>query len=381
MAQKKQKNNQKNYDLLDAKMDQMPIELNQSIDSIGSYINKNFATESEKIRAVFYWTAKTISYDVENMFEVKFDESLSDRIERTFITRKGVCFDYSNIFNVLAVKAGIKCFVIAGYTKSNRINIDNLPHSWNAARIDNKWYLFDSTWGSGYFVNQVFIRKINNNWFKIDPELMIMSHMPFDYLWQFLNNPINNQEFMEGVYSGEQKPMFDFEKEIVRYESIPKVQQLFEVSQRIEKGGLKNQHISQAFIHAKTAWKNEEQKEKGRKFNEIVTNSNEAVKQLNEFLRYKNRKFQPKLSDDEIKKKIQAPRDLLAQCNEALSEFDNEENSSNKENIENLKKSISNVLENADENVQFVNAYLAKPELARKEMFNKPFVRKPNTVK
>ena len=27
---------------------------------------------------------------------------------------------------------------------------------------------------------------------------MIASHMPFDYLWQFLNSPMTNQEFISG---------------------------------------------------------------------------------------------------------------------------------------------------------------------------------------
>ncbi|MES2241213.1 MAG: transglutaminase domain-containing protein [Bacteroidota bacterium] len=377
LAQKKQKI-QKNYNLIDAKMDKMPASYAQSMDSISNYIKNNFQTEPDRIRAVFYWTANTISYDADNMFEVKFDESLQDRISRAFIAQKGNCFDYASIFNQLANAVGIKSMVISGYTKWNKVRIDNLSHAWNAARIDNKWYLFDPTWGSGYVINGVFSRKIDNDNFKVEPEMMINSHMPFDYLWQFLNHPLTNQEFMDGVYDGV-KENFDFEKEIARYESLPKVEQLLEISQRIEKGGMKNQHVAQAFVQAKTAWRNEDQRAKGNKFSEIINQFNQANKEFNDFLHYRNKQFQPLVADAEIRKKIEEPRAKLAQCQVAISEFEKTVGAENKMGVDNLKKAISKTLEITEEHLQFVNSYLAKPNLLRKNMFYK-VLQKPKVV-
>lgn len=377
LGQKKQKI-QKNYNLIDAKMDKMPVGFAQSMDSISTYIENNFQTESDKIRAVFYWTAKTISYDADNMFEVKFDESLQERISRAFNTQKGNCFDYASIFNQLANAVGVKSLVISGYTKWNKVRIDNLSHAWNAARIDNKWYLFDPTWGSGYVINGVFTRRLNNDNFKVDPEMMINTHMPFDYLWQFLNHPLTNQEFMDGVYD-DAKENFDFEKEIVRYESLPRVEQLLEVSQRIEKGGMKNQHISQAFVHAKTAWRNEDQRTKGNKYSEIIDQFNQANKEFNEFLHYRNKQFQPIVPDEEIRKKIEEPKAKMLKCQEALSEFEKIAGPANKMGIDNLKKTIVKALERTEEHLQFVNSYLTKPNLVRKTMFYKT-VQKPKMV-
>lgn len=379
LAQKKQKI-QKNYDLVDTKMDKMPAEYNQSMDSIGNYIKSNFQTESDRIRAVFYWTANSISYDADNMFEVKFDESLQDRTTRAFKAQKGNCFDYSNIFNQLATAVGIKSVVVNGYTKWNKVKVDNLSHSWNAARIDDKWYLFDSTWGSGYVINGIFTRKLNNDNFKVDPELMINTHMPFDYLWQLREYPISNQEFIEGVYAGDNaKQKFDFVKEIARSESLPKVEQLLEVSQRIEKGGMRNQHISQAFVYAKTAWRNENEREKGNKYTEIINQFNKANGQLNDFIHYRNKQFQPIVPDQEIRKKIQEPIDSLIICQKTLSEFEKEVSSANKPSVENLKKAISQTLDRAQEHLQFVNLYLTKPTLVRKTMFYK-VVQRPKVV-
>lgn len=361
-------------------MDQMPVGFNQSMDSISDYIKTNFQTESDRIRAVFYWTTKTISYDADNMFEVKFDESLKDRIERAFNNQKGNCFDYASIFNQLATNLGIKSMVVSGYTKWNKIKVDNLSHAWNAARIENTWYLFDPTWGSGYVINGIFTRRQDDKHFKVDPEMMINTHMPFDYLWQFRNYPITNQEFMEGVYAGDDaKQRFDFVKEIARFESLPKVNQLLEVSQRIEKGGMKNQHISQAFVHAKTAWRNENEREKGNQYGWIIDQFNAANRQLNDFIHYRNKQFQPIVSDEEIKRKIEEPKYNLIKCQEALSDFEKEANIANKSNIESLKKAISQTLERTEEHLKFVNLYLTKPALVRKTMFYK-IVQKPKMV-
>jgi len=369
LAQKKQKV-QKNYDSIDMKMDKMPVDFNQSMDSIVKYIKNNFQTEPDRIRAVFYWTAHTISYDVDNMFEVKFDETLNDRTVRAFNGQKGNCFDYANIFNDLATAVGIKSMVVSGYTKSDKMRVDNLSHSWNAARIDNKWFLFDPTWGSGYVINGVFTRNLNNKYFKTDPEIMVVTHMPFDYLWQFRDFPITNQEFIEGVYNDDKtRKSFDFVAEIARFEKLPKVDQLLEVSQRIEKGGMKNQFISQAFLYAKTAWKNESQYVTGKKYSDIINQRNEASKQLSEYFKYRNNKFQPALPDEEIRKKIQEPRDKLVQCQERLFEFEKNPGHVNKSNIDALKKDILDVLVRTDEQLQFVDLYLTKSDVVRKTMF------------
>jgi hypothetical protein len=37
--------------------------------------------------------------------------------------------------------------------------------------------------------------------------------MPFDYLWQFLNYPISNQEFYNGSTGVDKSKRFDFEAE------------------------------------------------------------------------------------------------------------------------------------------------------------------------
>jgi hypothetical protein len=311
------------------------------------------------------------------MFVVNLNQTKEDRIAKTLKNKTGICYDYAIVFNEIANATGIKAVLISGYTKVNE-RVANLSHAWCAAKIEGKWYLFDPTWGSGYVNNtdKKYTRNINNSFFKIAPELMINSHMPFDYLWQFINYPVTNKEFMEGVVAGDEtKERFDFIKEIDRYESLSKVNQLSESSQRIEKSGMKNQLISQAYVDVNNRLNFEKDKENRAKFNEVNSKVNaivkqyrEAIKELNDFVNYRNKQFQPLASDEEIKRKIQVPRDELVKCKEALSAVEFIDNQ-NKSNLDNLEDNISQTLKQAEEHLKFVNLYLAKPKASRKTMF------------
>ncbi|MBC7847882.1 MAG: hypothetical protein H7Y10_15485 [Flavobacterium sp.] len=355
------------YALVDAKMTAIPA---NSSEAIAKYINANFKTENDKIRAVFYWTASNISYDVANMFAVDITETPKDRITKTLKTKKGICGDYALIFNEIANLVGIKSVVVEGYTKQNG-KVATLAHAWCAAKIENKWYLFDPTWGSGYVNNSKYTRKINNVHFKVEPSKMINSHMPFDYLWQFINYPITNQEFIDGkTQINKAKKNFDFESEITKYESLPKIDQFFESAQRIEKNGIKNQLISLAYTYAKTSWNNERENENGAKYNAIVNQYNEAINDLNDFIYYRNNKFKPILPDNEIKSKIQIPIEKFKKCQESLFRIGSM-GSENAASISTLKKSVADALVQSETHLEFVNNYLSKSKLVRKSMFSK----------
>ena len=140
------------FALVDAKMTVIPANAANSTEAVAKYINANFKTENDKIRAVFYWTASNISYDVENMFAVNSKETPQDRITKTLKTKKGICGDYATVFNEIANLVGVKSVVVEGYTKQDG-KVATLAHAWCAAKIENKWYLFDPTWGSGYVNN------------------------------------------------------------------------------------------------------------------------------------------------------------------------------------------------------------------------------------
>lgn len=358
------------YTLVDAKMNAIPANATVSTDAIVNYINANFKTENDKIRAAFYWTASNISYDVKNMFNQSPVETSQEKIINALKTRKGVCIDYAEVFNDLSKKMGIESYLIHGYTKQNG-KVAALSHAWTAAKIEGKWYAFDPTWGSGYVDKDKFVKKLNNYYFKVDPSKIIASHIPFDYLWQFLNYPITNAEFYEGkIQINKTKKYFDFEKEIVQHNSLNPIDQLFASAERIEKNGLKNALIVEHYGIKKKQLANLRQNASIEKLNAIVAEMNEAVVLLNDFILYRNNKFRPTFSDEEINDMIQKPREKLIKCQNDIYKVGST-GPENASNLNSVKKSIETNLAMAEEHASFVKSYLSKSKLVRKTMFSK----------
>lgn len=358
------------FSVIDAKMAQIPADKTNSTSDIADYINANFTSESDKIRAAFFWTASNISYDVVNMNEPNFVYSPQEKIANALKNRKGVCIHYAEVFNEIANKLGIKTFIIGGYTKQNG-KVALISHAWCGSKVDGKWLLFDPTWAAGYVNGEKFVKKFNNSYYKAVPSKMIQSHMPFDYMWQFLSNPYTNSEFYEGKLSEERViSNYDFATEIAKYEKLPEDEKAFEASQRIEKNKVINELIAGYLANKKQEFTVLRQNKSVDKLNQIVADFNQAVADLNNFIYYRNNKFKPKLPDEEIKLMIENPLNKLKQCQNDIYKIGSV-GKNNLDNISGLKKSINETVKQAEEHDAFVKEYLTKSESQRKSMFKK----------
>lgn len=359
-----------NYAVVDAKMNAIPKTATTSTQAIATYINSNFKTENDKIRAIFYWTASNISYDVKNMLTDNSKETSLEKIENALKNKMGVCINYAEIFNDLCQKSGIECEIIQGYTQQYGI-IATFSHAWCAAKINKKWTLYDPTWGAGFVNNGQFTKKLNNFYFNTDPNKFIETHIPYDYIWQFLNYPITNQEFYDTKFLiNKTKAYFDFNKEIERTLSLSENDKLWESRKRIEKNGLKNTLIQEYLSYKKNQQEVLNHNESLKKMNEIGDEFNQAIVLLNDYINYRNKQFKPTLADEEITRMIEAPKTALTKCQtniDALGAVGKE----NLSTLSSLKKSIYDALAQAKEQELFVKNYLSKSKLGRKSTFSK----------
>jgi len=360
----------RDYSVLDKKMTKIPDSLTTITKGISKYIQANFHSEEDKIRAVFYWTASNISYDASAMNTPNnFGQSSSDKIELALKTKKGVCMHYAEVFNAVANDLGIKTYIVDGYTKQKG-RIASISHSWCASKIEGKWFLFDPTWGAGYVEGGKFFKKLNNSYFKVVPSKMIATHMPFDYMWQFLNYPISNIEFYNGIIDSKGKVNFNFEKEIEKYGQLSEIDKLFESSERVEKNGLINNLSKDYYYYKKNNFQVLTQNSNIAKYNSIVENYNQSVNELNGFIYYRNIKFKPLYSDENIAEMIQNPYNKLKKCYSEIANL----GSIGKENtaeLYSLKAQISEALKQAEVHHLFVKEYLGKSKNDRKKMFTK----------
>ncbi len=351
-----------NFDNIDKKMAAIPSIDSQSTSSIARFVGLNFKSENDKIRAIFYWIATNISYDVENMVPKVIDLDMNKCIEKTIKIRKGVCMNYAEVFNDIANKAGVECVVIDGYTRQNG-KIDVLPHAWCGAKINGLWYVFDPTWGSGHVNNAVYTKKLNNKFFKINPEKSIETHMPFDFLWQFLNYPISNVEFINGFFTmDKKKPLFDFMEAIENQKKISYLDKLTTSLERIERNGLKNNMIIEKFENKKKEIDVLNKNKNSDDYNKIVYDYNQGIQFFNDYINYKNKQFRPVFPDKDIKDMIVAPKNKFENCIKNLSLISSG-------NADALKKTIQDVLLRVNEEDAFVTKYIATPKPKRLALF------------
>jgi hypothetical protein len=304
------------------------------------------------------------------MFAINFYEKQEDKISKPLKTRKGICENYAALFTDICLKSGLKSFVVEGYTKQNGFT-DYIPHAWSAALIDSSWFLFDPTWGSGYVNGGKFFKKINNEYYKASPTSLIKSHIPFDYLWQFLNYPLTNQEFYEGKTKQDiTKPFFNFKDTILVFEKQSHIEQLISSVYRVEKNGVKNSLVFDRLQHLKLEIENDRQTKSVNLYNSAVVEFNDGINGLNDFINYRNKQFIPKKTDPEIQSMIDVVESKLKAAKSTLVQISNPDaNTTNM--IRQLTKSIDDSSTQMKEQQDWLKQYLSKSKSGRKSMFYK----------
>jgi transglutaminase/protease-like cytokinesis protein 3 len=161
---------------------------------IADKLTSGFSSDSLKIRAIYYWITQKIGYDCQAYKKgnpIPYNKDDGDyyykRVRRTLSYKKGVCEDYALTFKMFCDALKIPAEVIDGYglvVKPYKIlsilGIGESNHAWNAVKINNKWYLLDLTWASGYVNGTVtkFTRKRNDYYYLTTPEKFILDHHP-----------------------------------------------------------------------------------------------------------------------------------------------------------------------------------------------------------
>ncbi len=363
-----QKTEVNEYAETDRKALLLPDSLTATTDNIAAFITNNFNTDKEKVRAIFIWIATNIQYDVDNMFAINFYEKKEDKITKPLKTRKGICENYAALFTDICLKAGIKSYMVEGYTKQNGFT-DYIPHAWCAAMVDSAWFLFDPTWGSGYINSGKFVKKINNDYFKARPSYLIKSHIPFDYLWQFLNYPVTNQEFYEGkTEQDKSKPYFNYQDSIIAYDNLSHIDQLSASAIRIEANGVRNSMIFDRLHHIKAEIENIRQNQIVSLYNSAVSDYNDAINYYNDFIQYRNKQFTPKKTDPEIQSMIDVADDKVKASRKKLKEIkDPDANISS--SMMQLTKSLDEISTHIQEQQDWLKIYFSKGKAGRKNMF------------
>jgi hypothetical protein len=182
----------------------------------------------DKYRVIFRWISENIDYDLRLYSKIVAHNQNARRspakykrwvkrfrkiyINHTIRSRTTICEGYSWLLEIMCRTAGLSCVSIPGYVRDHdsMIGVKTKPnHAWNAVKIDNKWYLSDPTWASGYvdFQRTKYYRRFNETYFLVSPDEFIANHYPVDPQWillldkptlaEFVNSPIKTTAFIE----------------------------------------------------------------------------------------------------------------------------------------------------------------------------------------
>ena len=59
-------------------------------------------------------------------------------------------------------------------------------HAWNAVKLDDRWYLIDTTWDAGGVDAEGFHKRYGTSYFLTPPEVFLSKHYPDEDRWQLL---------------------------------------------------------------------------------------------------------------------------------------------------------------------------------------------------
>ena len=165
-----------------------------SVFELASLLSRYTKTEAEKARIIYSWITYNITYDVSAFLSGDYRNLNTQEILKT---RTGVCSGFASLYKDLAKAMGLDVVVVDGYAKGYGYvgNTTEINHAWNAVKINNKWYLLDSTWGAGNINTGQFNRQFNPYYFATPPSQFILDHFPVKSKWQLLENNYTKQQF------------------------------------------------------------------------------------------------------------------------------------------------------------------------------------------
>ncbi|MGK7957628.1 MAG: transglutaminase domain-containing protein, partial [Crocosphaera sp.] len=169
------------------------------IKSVANYIKMNESDPYLRIKAVHDYVISRVTYDREVL---ETGVRPSQEAKEVFKTGKAVCEGYAKLFQAIATEMGEEVVYIEGKVRGEFAPDDIIPqylkwsdplydwtrHAWNGVKIDNNWYLVDTTWDDSE-------RNYYTDYLMPNEKVMNISHLPDQEAWQLSNQPHSAQKF------------------------------------------------------------------------------------------------------------------------------------------------------------------------------------------
>lgn len=128
---------------------------------IANELIANKTSDREKAKAIYEYTAKTISYDTKKLKNSEFE--WDDSALKVLHLKTGICQDYTFLALALLRASGMEARYVAG-TAGAGFNFSR--HAWVEVKVDGEWLTMDPTWGAGYIQNGTFVANYTEDFFE-----------------------------------------------------------------------------------------------------------------------------------------------------------------------------------------------------------------------
>jgi hypothetical protein len=170
--------------------------------ALGKFLGEGLTDPREKLRAVYQWMALRMNYD---SAAYRTGVQITQTAQQALDARMSSCDGFSTLFADLAKHAGIEVQTVLGYVKDGFHQqgeaFKDTNHAWNAVRLDNQWYLIDSTWGAGFDDGKQFVRKFDPFYFLTPADHLHLSHLAKDPAQRFGRSAKDTAEFAALPYA------------------------------------------------------------------------------------------------------------------------------------------------------------------------------------
>lgn len=346
-----------------------PETAGRSVSSLVAYLKQHLSTDDQLARAIYTWVSRNIKYNVYITYTSRNEEADETKeIQKILSERKGICQDYALLFKALVKEAGMDAYVIDGYNRRDGALLPD-PHEWCVAKVSGKWYMFAPTWGAGFVENYQFIPSPNHRFCKLLPDTLLKTHMPFDPMFQFRERPLSYEEFDTGVVDEQRSvPVFYWADTLALYARQDTLERLVSVRQRMLSNGRSNDLVYYMLELTSNNIRIAGYQKILNAYNMAMDLQGKATDAINEFVRYRNKAFEPLKPDAEIQAMVDVPEELINRADSAINSIRTAPERY-REPILKLRDQIMEVATTVYKHKLFLRQYFKLPAKQRKGMF------------
>jgi hypothetical protein len=151
--------------------------------AVGRFLAAREPDPWQRARAVHDYVADRVAYDVVSFRAGTYPPQDA---ETTFRTRLSVCAGYASLFEAIGRAAGLTVETVVGRARGMDTTGMGAGHAWNAVKLDERWYLVDTTWDAGGVGPDGFHKRYQTSYFLTPPEVFLTKHFPDEERWQLL---------------------------------------------------------------------------------------------------------------------------------------------------------------------------------------------------